>query len=331
VLILFFLLGSAASDRDEAARNDIANFAFERACADEAKAYALEPTDERGFRAAHCFERIGDFDAARRVYDGLAAQGDLRDAAIGSRGQIEGRESATIGVRPFEIAVASPIHFFHPPRKAIWGLSLTIFYSATDVHHGLELGVGVARVKENFRGVSIDGLAHWVEGSAGGIELSGFGNFDHRAWGLQVAGGGNVDHSFDGVIVSGFWNRAEQANGLQVSVLNQVLFRFIGLQLGMLNINNIAFVTSAPGRTVTYPNDFDEDMSAAVASQGESKFVHGQTFGAQVGAFNYADELTGVQIGVVNVARRLHGLQLGLINVAVHNALPFMVIANVGL
>ena len=35
----------------------------------------------------------------------------------------------------------------------------------------------VARVGEYFRGVSIDGLAHGVESSAAGVQISGFGNF----------------------------------------------------------------------------------------------------------------------------------------------------------
>ena len=51
--------------------------------------------------------------------------------------------------------------------------------------------------------------------------------------------------------------------------------------------------------------------------------------GAQVGAFNYAKEVTGLQWGVVNYAERLNnGLQIGIVNIAKNGFLPVFVIVN---
>ena len=336
----------------------------EASCEAWAQAYQEEASDERGYRAAHCFERVGDYARARELYEKLAQRGELREVAVGSAAQIEGTPQATLGVTPFELALASPLHFYHPPRKAIWGFALTVFYSATEVHAGFEGGLGVARVREYFRGVSIDGLAHWVQGSAAGVQISGFGNFCDRAWGVELAGGGNVSREFGGLMVSGVWNRGDDVSGVQIALLNQAHVRFSGLQIGALNVNNVRFVTAAPGRVsqsgtvgstgsggVNYstqgmvgPDNLGSPYGD-VASSGESTFVDGTSFGmqlgvvnygqavrgTQLGAFNYASEVTGLQIGVVNAAQHLHGLQLGLLNIAVHNPLPFMVIANFGL
>lgn len=50
--------------------------------------------------------------------------------------------------------------------------------------------------------------------------------------------------------------------------------------------------------------------------------------GAQVGFYNYADEVTGVQLGVINYAQYIRGVQVGLFNVAENGWLPAMIFVN---
>lgn len=58
--------------------------------------------------------------------------------------------------------------------------------------------------------------------------------------------------------------------------------------------------------------------------------VGGRMQGAQVGAFNYADEVAGIQVGLVNIANSLKGLQVGLVNINWTGTIPVLPIVNFG-
>lgn len=270
----------------------------------------------------------------------------------------EKRDWSKYSIRPFEIALVTPVNIFHPKRKVIIGLSLNIIYGKTNSAYGLEIGGVLNRETEDFGGIQIAAGANWVHRDAYGLMIGGVVNkIEGNMWGLQIAGGANLgfNGACMGVCIAGFmqwydWLRGvqismgcnflvESGKGVQIGGSNFSKGDFSGIQIsGVFNWVNKEFKGFQLSMVNLYGKMTGLQISAIAnigASDGAgiqlslvnvSEDIHG----LQIGAFNMAEDVKGVQIGIVNVARKLKGVQIGALNIATKNWLPFMVALNAG-
>jgi len=200
--------------------------------------------------------------------------------------------------RPFEVALFSPVHIFHPPNKAIAGIGLTGIYGFSTKMLGLQLGLGIQHVTTQTIGIQITGVSNWNEGDFVGFQFS-LWNRAQRMFGFQIGGVGNL--------VFG------DAIGLQVGLFNHVGRHWRGVQIGVLNWNQTQWSKFSLTRLRTLWTGQE-----------------GPTAGLQLGAVNWAHHLVGIQLGLGNLAegtvvglqisgsnyanRGLKGVQIGTVN-----------------
>jgi hypothetical protein len=256
--------------------------------------------------------------------------------------------------RPFELALFSPVHIFHPENKIVAGLSLVLLYGNTNSVYGIELGAGVNWEDEDMIGLQVGSinivdddalilqfgaLWNWVGDWCGGLCYGTFLNRHGRLAGIQL---------------SPILNLVEQdGGGLQVGSMNWTKGTFYGLQISPFNWNGgVRGVSLGLGT-------WNEGSGVAGLQIHMVNFVLGtfdgiqigpimntatlDTNGLQLGLVNlnqfwsqsvgscgydceiventtYFNTTTGVQLGGGNVAWDFVGLRVGALNLALHDA-----------
>ena len=166
-----------------------------------------------------------------------------------------------------------------------------------------------------------------------GLELMlGFGNKKKSSYGAQL-GVKNESAYPHHVLQMGLYNdvpAGEDFKGLQAGIISLVGQNLSGAQIGVLNGVDrgavyglqVGAVNAAniSGAQVGVLNLTTEIYGLQIGGANVSfKFDKDQAIvrGAQVGAWNYAQDLAGGQAGLVNyVKEELDGLQLGALNIA---------------
>ena len=128
--------------------------------------------------------------------------------------------------------------------------------------------------------------------------------------------------------ISGFrldfiYGRNTYVVGLDIGLVNHTTSGVSqGLQWGLVNLNEAAFVGWQTGGVNIARNAFKGLQSGAVNSTGQGE-------GMQWGVVNVADFHNGLQFGLVNYAESFHGLQIGLVNIIKQGgAFPVFPIVN---
>lgn len=124
----------------------------------------------------------------------------------------------------------------------------------------------------------------------------------------------NVAKNCIGIQIAGLWNQCiDDLLGISVAVLNIATHRFIGIQLGGVNLSWEITTLNLRRPQATIAGSPYEKWSVA---RGYAMFLNQVSTGAQVGAFsNFAVDLRGIQVaGIFNISRSLRGMQLAVVN-----------------
>ena len=264
-------------------------------------------------------------------------------------------------VRPFDIALVTPVNIFHPPNKVIAGLSINALYGRNPRVYGLEVGALINRTDEAVGGIQVAGLMNWNTGVVRGLSIAGVVNAgkNGECRALCIAAGANIHERIGGAQLS-LTNVAGSGRGLMIGMLNHVRTDYGGLQIGLFNWNNYLYTERRIDSTTVEVTTYHWKGKNKALQLGMQNIAHalagaqigafntvrkeirgGQVFGAwnhagkelhgfQLGAINSGGEVHGVQLGVINITRRLHGLQVGALNIATKNRVPFMIGALYG-
>jgi hypothetical protein len=132
------------------------------------------------------------------------------------------------------ISVAQPYQY-PAATESIRGLRLNLLYTKHQTVRGVDLGLGINRVQENFTGIETalynnvsenttgfqSGLISVTEGDLNGAQISLANLSRGRTSGFQL----------------GIANKAEIMHGVQIGLVNTA-FELKGLQVGLLNMKN---------------------------------------------------------------------------------------------
>jgi len=129
--------------------------------------------------------------------------------------------------------------------------------------------------------------------------------------------------AISGVRLDILYGRNTYVVGLDIGLVNHTTSGVSqGLQWGLVNLNEAAFVGWQHGGVNIAMNAFKGLQSGAVNSTGQGE-------GVQAGVVNVAEFHNGLQFGLVNYAQSLHGLQIGLVNIIKQGgAFPVFPIVN---
>lgn len=200
------------------------------------------------------------------------------------------RGSTPYDERPLAFSIFSPLDTNPPydpahPVRNTFGLILG--YGDVAALQGLQLGLGVARVRERTEGVQATALGNVAGGDFEGIQASSVFNYSGGPTqgvqatsvaniagstfvGVQASGAFNLSAGLEGVQAAGGLNLAEAVSGVQAAPLNFAK-ELSGIQLGVVNIG-------------------------------------GRVHGLQLGVINYADN-ADAQVGVFSLSRE-HGVSV---------------------
>lgn len=192
------------------------------------------------------------------------------------------------GWSPVQISILNPVQLIDE-HKNIVGLRVTLLYGKNADIGGLDIGLGV-NSSDNFTGIQLAGV---MNNSVPNRYLHAI----TLVKGIQIAGLGNAADNLYGIQLGGFGNGVtNEAVGIQIGLIGNVASNIRGIQIaGIYNLN--------------YPKNSSMN-------------------GIQIGAFNYAENVTGLQIGLFNECVNLKGLQIGLVNHIVNGRFPFLPIIN---
>jgi hypothetical protein len=336
---------------------------------------------------ARCLTEIGDWDNAKAAwrkaisalealpkpqeYERYGRESSLNEAKSGLSkiGDKSGEFSPLFF--PLAISLFSPVQIWPNKFLTVTGISLNAMYAHPYRVYGFDLGV-VSNVTRSTLGVQAQFFVGFAS-LARGLQICGLVCASDSGWGISAAGLVTASKSFSGLSIAplvnygtvagiqlaGLTNFSPQFSGFQFSLFNNVYEGVSGIQIGLLNLNNIEIVDFGSVSSSSYVVGNLKYTSTTVLrpmkTQAHAGINRGvfiglllnisdDTSGLQLGLFNSARELNGmqfgavnisdatngVQIGVVNVTRVLKGFQLGLVNVAKENGLPFMLIALAG-
>lgn len=132
------------------------------------------------------------------------------------------------------ISIVEPYQY-PAATESIRGLRLNLLYTKHQTVRGVDLGLGINRVQENFTGIETalynnvsenttgfqSGLISVTEGDLNGVQVSLANLSRDRTSGVQL----------------GIANKAEIMHGVQIGLLNTA-FELNGLQIGLLNMKN---------------------------------------------------------------------------------------------
>ncbi len=150
------------------------------------------------------------------------------------------------------------------------------------VLNGCQMSFGPALVRERAIGFNSSLVRAITLGDMQGMQFSLVSNV--------------VDGEMKGLQFSGVINSSKQVRGMQLTIFNNIAIRMQGVQLS--GIENIALSTGRGLQLASVMNICIDDMH-----------------GAQISAFNYADEIVGLQLGMVNICtQNQRGTQIGLFN-----------------
>ncbi|MBO7482949.1 MAG: hypothetical protein J6U17_03580 [Kiritimatiellae bacterium] len=137
-----------------------------------------------------------------------------------------------------------------------------------------------------------------------GLDLGVFGSETEEAWGISSAGLFNMAHEVYG-LKTGVVNTDEIMYGFHVGVFN-VGYEVKGFQIGGWN-----FATKEGAGFQIGAINYANDMS-----------------GIQIGGINSASSMAGLQIGAINFADHMKGIQLGAFNIIADLKVPFLPVFN---
>jgi hypothetical protein len=184
--------------------------------------------------------------------------------------------------------------------------------------HGFQ-GAGMFNLSlGDFRGFRGAGMFNFSKGSSKGFLGAGMGNIVHGpSRGFEGAGFVNFNtRSGSGFQGAGFVNiNGASAYGFQgAGFVNFNLDTIRGAQLvGFVNVSARGESTGLQAAGFT---NYADALHGAQLSGFANVTAH-KVRGAQISAFNFAQEVKGTQIGIVNIAsKRLDGAAIGLINYA---------------
>jgi len=234
------------------------------------------------------------------------------------------------GWTPFQLGLVADLQVF-PRNHDVYGFRFNI----------------LGGTNRSVYGIDTAGLMTLVDGDAGAIQVTPFGNFvQGSCFGIQAGG---IAGNRVGRIKGSHMHADDVMSGLQVGGIAN-FGNINGIQAAAF-MNGLHVITEKDARS-TKTGAIQQNMMVGIAralsllSKGASRhrspgYVNGfqvaglantatHIRGCQVGTFwNGTDTGSGFQCSLVNTAEDFSGLQLGLVNINKNGWLPFFPVLNV--
>lgn len=285
-----------------------------------------------------CFNRCDGLRWVSNFFSLLVATSIFCPSAVGHK------------VTPLQLSVWTPVQPF-PDHWDVVGIRINMAYGRVEDLVGIDVGLGVNKIKEEGWGIQASGLLSscgltkedvkrvwsifkgnsWADAEGAfksGEETSPDGKptwSDRSFNGFQFSAISNVAAALNGLQVSSIVNMAGRTRGIQIGTLNYAE-EMSGIQIGLGSNRVVGDMRGVQiqGCVMTNPmflyalvymiSSVGGDMTGV---QSGVICTSGGLYGLQDGMLlNFAEKCRGVQLSLINVGQDVRGLQIGVVNYA---------------
>lgn len=203
-------------------------------------------------------------------------------------------------LKSYDFAVATPLSLLRDSARRELKLQLALLYGDSGALHGIAVGPGVLRIRQDLQGVVATSTAALVGGNVRGV--------------IVATAFADVAGDLEGVVASAgaAIQRGKRARGFVMAVGGAVASDIEGgvLGAGFASARSLRGLGLAAGATYIRGSSQGVLLAGGINATGQHRGV------MMAGGVNWSGDLNGIALAPVNIQRRVHGLQFGIVNVA---------------